>query len=737
MGAALFRVPTLEEQIVSLQPGDHVCVISRGESLTDSVIVPFVRRCLAQKEMCFYAIGDRAAEDVAAELAAAGIDVEAAREQGALTLLHSREYMPLETFNASAFIALFRTRAQQAVNAGFRRAAFLVEMTWGPDLHVAHNQLIEYETRLNTEFFPNSRAIAVCIYERQQLSAEYLRAAMRSHPMAIVDDKLISDPFYEPPELIVHPSEAARVDWMIAQLVRWADDREELRRSHARLLALIENAADGITVLDADGLILYEGPSAEHLLGYRPEEMVGRNAADFISQGDVDPLFDKIRRAIESPEEIQTLRLHVRRRDGSTIDVETVGRRLREPADPPCIVFNWRDISERVRFEEDLERARDTALEASRLKTALIANMSHEIRTPLNIIAGYTDIISEHLTEQNDESQKEPMEAIQRSCARLTRTIDNILEISKIEAAALNLTPAPVEIGRLLEQLLGDFRVVAESQSIALTCTIDAPGATIVFDEYCLTQALTNLLDNALKFTEQGAVTCRVYRATDRRLCVEIRDTGIGISLEYLPKLFQTFSQEQSGDARKFQGSGLGLALTQKYLELNGAEISVQSEKGKGATFTVHFSREIEVPVRQDQQAADGQAATSRATILVVEDDAETQAYMRAVLQPHYDVVIAASGADARKVLEGQPDLSVILMDIALVGDEDGLALVRYLRGQGRWTQIPVIAITGYASAEDRQRAYDAGCNEYLAKPVDRRELLEKIEAFVTRRRSV
>jgi PAS domain S-box-containing protein len=240
------------------------------------------------------------------------------------------------------------------VNAGFRRAAFLVEMTWGPDLHVAHDQLIEYEARLNTEFFPNSRAIAVCIYERQQLSAEYLRAAIRSHPIAIVDNKLIFDPFYEPPELIGQPSEAARVDRMITQLVRWADDREELRRSHARLLALNENASDGITVLDAGGLILYEGPSAERLLGYKPEEMVGRDAAAFISQEDVAPLFDKIRRAIENPEEIQTLRLHARRRDGSTIDIETVGRRLRDLADPPCIVFNWRDISERVRFEQEL-----------------------------------------------------------------------------------------------------------------------------------------------------------------------------------------------------------------------------------------------------------------------------------------------------------------------------------------------------------------------------------------------
>jgi len=131
MRSGLFSVPTLEEQIDSLQPGDHVCAIWSGVSLAHSVVVPFVRRCLARREMCFYAIGERAEEDVVAELTQAGIDVEPAREQGALMLLSAREYMPLEKFDTSAFLAVFRARARQALKAGFPRAAFLVEMTWG------------------------------------------------------------------------------------------------------------------------------------------------------------------------------------------------------------------------------------------------------------------------------------------------------------------------------------------------------------------------------------------------------------------------------------------------------------------------------------------------------------------------------------------------------------------------------------------------------------------------------
>ncbi len=252
-------------------------------------------------------------------------------------------------------------------------------------------------------------------------------------------------------------------------------------------------------------------------------------------------------------------------------------------------------VVDRLREQRDLlEAARDAALEASRLKSAFIANVSHEIRTPLNVITGYTELIGEHLAEQNDESLKDYAEGTQRACARLLRTISNILDISKIETGAFNLVPTRLEIGPLLERLLADFRLMAERKGIALTYTIDTPGASVVFDEYCLTQALTNLLDNALKFTERGAITWRLYRAPDGTLCLEIRDTGMAISEEYLPHLFEPFSQERSGSSRQFQGSGLGLALTRKYLELNGAKISVQTEKGKGTTFTIHFSRESE-----------------------------------------------------------------------------------------------------------------------------------------------
>jgi signal transduction histidine kinase len=174
-------------------------------------------------------------------------------------------------------------------------------------------------------------------------------------------------------------------------------------------------------------------------------------------------------------------------------------------------------------------------------------------------------------------------------------TIHGVLDISKIQAGAFDLKPAPLPLRSLVERHVEDVRVLARQKGLSLTSAIEEPEATVRFDEYCLSQALLNLLGNAVKFTEEGTITVRLCRAPEGELCLEIRDTGVGIDPGYLPRLFTPFSQELSGYTRPFEGSGLGLALARNYLALNGARISVESEKGRGSTFRVHFSRESEV----------------------------------------------------------------------------------------------------------------------------------------------
>lgn len=279
-----------------------------------------------------------------------------------------------------------------------------------------------------------------------------------------------------------------------------------------------------------------------------------------------------------------TGRIYARLREGHLRQLYDNARRTAE---------KLRESEERSRLlVEEAKEARDAALEASRLKSAFVANVTHEIYTPLNIILGYADLMAERLAELNDEREKDYAEPVRRAGKRLLDTVASILEFSKFEAGAYRLDPQPIVLGEFIQRLLGEFTILAAKKRLALNAAIEEPRAVVNFDERCLANALTNLLQNAIKFTERGAITVRLWRDDARAaLCLEVRDTGVGIEARYLPHIFEAFSQENPGLTRKFEGVGLGLSLVRKYLELNGAEIMVTSEKNQGSAFTIRFAR--------------------------------------------------------------------------------------------------------------------------------------------------
>ena len=282
--------------------------------------------------------------------------------------------------------------------------------------------------------------------------------------------------------------------------------------------------------------------------------------------------------------------------------IESTGRiyaRLREAHlrqlydDAQRTAEKLRESEERFRLlVEEAKEARDAALEASRLKSAFVANVTHEIHTPLNIILGYADLMAERLTELSDARAGDYADPVRRAGKRLLDTVASILEFSKIESGSYRLAPRPIVLGEFIERLLGEFRILAAKKGLALTAEIAEPQAVVSFDEGCLSNALTNLLQNAIKFTERGEVAVRLRRDARAALCLEVRDTGVGIDAKYLPHIFEAFSQENPGLTRRFEGVGLGLSLVRKYLELNGAQIAVTSKKNKGSRFTIRFARD-------------------------------------------------------------------------------------------------------------------------------------------------
>ncbi|HSD09743.1 MAG TPA: HAMP domain-containing sensor histidine kinase [Candidatus Binatia bacterium] len=253
-------------------------------------------------------------------------------------------------------------------------------------------------------------------------------------------------------------------------------------------------------------------------------------------------------------------------------------------------------LSEQLREdrERELERARDAALEASRMKSSFVRNMSHEIRTPVTVIVGYIRLIGEQLETIGDEAQRALFEAVERNSTRLLNTVHGILDISRMESGSFQIHPERIELGPFIEEKVAEFRKLAEDKGLSLTERIDARAAAVTFDEYSLSRALASLLDNAIKFTAQGNVLVWLGRSADGRLSIEVRDTGVGIDPAYLPHLYEAFSQEKLGSARPFEGSGLGMALAREFLELNGAAISVESQKGKGTRFAIHFPKACE-----------------------------------------------------------------------------------------------------------------------------------------------
>ena len=324
-------------------------------------------------------------------------------------------------------------------------------------------------------------------------------------------------------------------------------------------------------------------------LGATFEGYLGRVHPD-----DRDFVRDKIEAALRNHEPFD-FQQRIVLRDGTIRILRSQGEAIIDSADKVLrMVGVCQDITEQKRVELELALARDAALQSAQLKSAFIANMSHEIRTPLNIILGYNTVLAEDFPTLDEQSRRSLIEGVERAGARLITTIDGLLDISKIETGNFDLRPVRLELRAVIEREVENCRVLAWEKDLWLSCEIQEPQAAVRFDDYCLSHALMNLLQNAIKFTEQGGVTVRLERDEEGSLSIHVRDTGIGIDKAYLPRLFEPFSQGETGYTRRFEGSGLGLTLTKEYLELNGACVSVESEIGKGSEFRIHFSRACE-----------------------------------------------------------------------------------------------------------------------------------------------
>ena len=506
---------------------------------------------------------------------------------------------------------------------------------------------------------------------------------------------------------------------------------EALRASESRYRLLAETATDIVLQTDREGLLTYVSPSVTKLTGYTPEEILGRSMACLVHPDD----FAEVRRlgqiALASNGRIKTWNVQYRfeHRDGRLLWFDARPSMIIDPATGLCCGFadTIRDITERKAGEAALLAARDAAEAAAEAKADFLANMSHEIRTPLTGVIGFSGLLAE--VADLPESAKLYVQRIITAGRSLLSVVNDILDFSKLDARQVELDPHPFDLVAFIEDTVDLLAGQAASKGLALKVEIDDPAPGLInADSARLRQVLLNLINNAIKFTEVGAVTITVgYDAAQGLLQVAVADTGQGIAAEKQDRLFQRFSQADGSINRSHGGTGLGLAICKGLVDLMGGTIGVDSIEGRGATF--RFS--ITAPLAGESQVQTVELETpdqaSPAHILLVDDVAVNRELVKAMLEPFgHSFAEAGSGVEAVQAALGVP-FDIIFMDLQMPG-MDGLTATRIIRESAELNRrTPIIALSANVLSHHLAACEEAGMNDHLAKPIQPGELLAKI----------
>jgi len=381
---------------------------------------------------------------------------------------------------------------------------------------------------------------------------------------------------------------------------------------------------------------------------------------------------------------------------------------------------------------KELERAKEKAEESDKLKSVFLANMSHEIRTPMNSILGFANLLeNQNLSEIK---QKEYINVINLSAKRLLNTINDLIDISKIEAGQVKLVETETNINKTLNEIYRVFKPEAARKGIVLNIipTLTDMAADIVADENKLFGILTNLTKNAIKFTDKGSINIGYY-VKDNFVEFFVKDSGIGIPSNRIEAVFNRFEQADIEDKRAHQGSGLGLAIAKSYVELMEGKIWVQSTEGKGSTFWFTIPYKVTTNNKVEQlQEPKSQRDESRLkkilNVLIAEDDEINLLYLQTIVETFSNKMwIAKSGIEAVEMCKQNPEINLVLMDIKMPY-MNGYQATQEIRRLNK--DLVIIAQTAHALIDDRQKALNAGCDGYIAKPINKEELIELISQF-------
>ncbi|MFC5404162.1 response regulator [Cohnella soli] len=509
----------------------------------------------------------------------------------------------------------------------------------------------------------------------------------------------------------------------------------------------IENALDEssiVAITDDKGVITYVNEKFCEISKYNRDELIGKTHRVINSGYHPKLFFQNMWETIKSGR-VWRGEVKNRAKNGSEYWMNTtIVPFLGSEGQPQQFISIRSDITDRVKAETDLAerteqlaKARDEAIKASMIKSQFLANMSHELRTPLNAIIGYSEMLKEEAEELGEPTFVEDLSRIRKAGNHLLALINDILDISKIEAGKMELILEKCSLQDLIHDVLTTIRPLVENKGNDMRTQCEETGEINV-DVTKMRQVLINLLSNANKFTDAGSIKFDVYKQSRGNLngyVFRVEDTGIGMTPEQLEKLFQPFTQADASTTRKYGGTGLGLAISQRFIQLMGGDIVVESEFGQGTTFTCWLPLAAEEPAdRMTSYSPEPlemqKIEAGEVSILLIDDESFNRELMERYLsRTGWSMAYAQSGPEGLRLAKKLRP-KVICLDI-LMPSMDGWSVLTALKNDPELADIPVII---WSMTSDRQLGYTLGVSEYLTKPVEREKLIRVMEKYISAR---
>ena len=508
-----------------------------------------------------------------------------------------------------------------------------------------------------------------------------------------------------------------------------------LKESERHFRTIFEKAGSGMVLTDLNGVIVEANNAFCKMIGYTENELKQFTFSDFTHPEDNLKSVSEIIQ--EGLDRNSAYVIHSQKRfihkSGRIVWGKLTNTFIHHADGKPKLGLSMvEDITEQKISEEALIKAKEAAEEASRIKSSLMANMSHELRTPMNGILGFSQILNEELV---DPFLKDMNHKILTSGKRLMNTINSILDLSLFESTVPEIIINEYNMSDLFTSLSPLYENIAAEKKLDFNVIINEPNIFINVDQHLFEQIINNLLDNAIKYTDKGEITVTISSEEEEGKCYGVlcvSDTGIGIEKEYFDFIFDAFRQVSEGIGRRYEGAGLGLTLVKKMVTLLGGTIHIESSLGQGSTFLVKLPGEIIIPFgkiagEETILTQKGISSERRPRVLLVEDNVVNQDVAIIFLKDLCDIDQVEDGKSAIE-MASIIKYDVILMDINLGPGINGIEAAQKIREISGYEKTPLIAITGYALAGDKERLLSLGLTHYLPKPYDREQIVKIIE---------